>query len=214
MSAAERIKKERFIALARNVPPELMEDLAAALSDGGVRVFEAAFNPADPDTIEKTARFIRAGLKAGMLTGAGTVLTANAAEKARGAGAEFIISPNTDEKVIRRTKELGMASIPGALTPTEIVRAHELGADIVKIFPVLPDRIEYLKVIVQPLPHITFMVTGGVSPENAGAFLRAGAAAVAAGAGIVKGELLRNKNWAGIRRLAAEHVAAVKQEGF
>ena len=205
------IKQERFIALARHVGTDIIADVAKALYAGGIRILEITFDPGDPDTLKNTAGSIRIAAGTGMLIGAGTVLTVDAAVAAYEAGAAFIVSPNTDEKVIAKTKELNMLSIPGAYTPTEIVNAHEIGADIVKIFPVLPHQLDYVKVVSSPLSHINFMVTGGINPGNAADFLKSGAVAVAAGASIIKTELVRNKNWNEISRLAEEHLLAIKK---
>ncbi|MDD5728885.1 MAG: bifunctional 4-hydroxy-2-oxoglutarate aldolase/2-dehydro-3-deoxy-phosphogluconate aldolase [Victivallales bacterium] len=208
--AFEMIKKEKFIALARHVPPAAIPDLASALLKGGVKILEITFDPCDPDTVANTAEAISLANAAGMLTGAGTVLNVEMVDAAFNAGAEFIISPNTDREVIERTKELGLLSIPGAYTPSEIVCAFKFGADIVKIFPVLPHQTDYVKVVSSPLAHIPFMVTGGVNQDTAADFLNAGAMIVAAGASIIKPELVAQKNWAEISRLAAKHVAAIK----
>lgn len=103
-----------------------------------------------------------------------------------------------------------MLAIPGAYTPSEIVKAYKLGADMVKIFPVLPHQIDYVKVVSSPLSHIAFMVTGGVNQDTAADFLNAGAVAVAAGASIIKPELVSQKNWNEISRLAEAHVMTIK----
>ena len=103
-----------------------------------------------------------------------------------------------------------MLSMPGAFTPTEIVEAYQAGADVVKIFPIRPDDISYLKVILPPLKHIPFMPTGGVNPQNAGEFIRLGAVAVAAGATVVLPDALRRGDYAAIREAARAHVEAVQ----
>lgn len=211
MDSFSVIKKERFIALARHVNLEIIADVAKALYAGGIRILEITFDPSDPDTLKKTAEAIKISIAAGMLTGAGTVLTVDAVEAACAAGAEFIVSPNADEDVISRTKELNMLSIPGTYTPTEIVRAKKIGADIVKIFPVLSHQLDYIKVVTSPLSHIDFMITGGINPDNVAAFLNTGAIAVAAGASIIRQDLLQDKNWQGISRLAEAHLMSIKK---
>ena len=100
-------------------------------------------------------------------------------------GAEFIVSPNTDAEVISLTKENGMLSIPGAFTPSESVTAHKLGADIVKIFPIEPHNISYLKNILSPVSHIPFITTGGVNEDTADELMKTGADALAAGASVI-----------------------------
>lgn len=211
MDALSFIKQERFIALARHVPLEAMPELVRALHHGGVRILEVTFDPCDPETLLKTRKAIEITRDSGMLAGAGTVLSVEMAEAAHAAGASFALSPDTNAQVIRRTKELGMLSIPGAYTPTEIVNAYALGADIVKLFPILPHQVDYVKVVMSPLAHIPFMVTGGVNPDTAAAFLAAGALAVAAGASLTKPDLLRSKNWAEISRIANLHMDATRK---
>ena len=211
MDAFSLIKQQRFIVLARHVSAGAMEDVVKALYKGGIRILEITFDPCDPDTLRNTSKAIKTSIAGGMMTGAGTVLTVVEAEAAHAAGARFIVSPNTNAQVIRRTKELKMLSIPGAYTPSEIVNAHELGADIVKIFPVLPDQLDYIKVVTSPLSHIAFMVTGGINPDTVAGFLNAGAVAVAAGAAIIKPELVRDKNWEEISKLSRMHLDAIKR---
>lgn len=210
MDTFEIIKRERFIVLARHINIDVMEELIKALYEGGIRVLEITFDPSDNDTLAKTAACVAKALESKMLVGAGTVLNTAMVEVAYKAGAKFIVSPNTDIKVIRGTKELNMLSIPGAYTPSEIVRAHEFGADLVKIFPVLAYQVDYIKVVTGPLSHINFMVTGGINSETAPLFLEAGASVVAAGASIIKPELVHAKKWREITMLAAAHQKAIK----
>lgn len=208
------IKQEKFIALARFVPPEAMEKVAEALYNGGVRLFEIPFNPSRKNTIEETKESIKAARRAAggkLAIGAGTVVSIDFLEAAYEAGASFIVSPNTNINIISRTKELGLLSIPGAYTPTEIQSAYDAGADIVKVFPITVNDIPYLKNIMTPLSHIPFITTGGVNQDTAAAFLEAGAIAVAAGASIVKPELVREGNYAEITRLAKMHIDSVKK---
>ena len=208
----ETIFRERFIAILRGIAPSDVPPVMEALAKGGIRIVEITFDMLDPETRAKTAESIRHSIAAGMLTGAGTVLEPDMVDAAVEAGAEFIISPNSDEAVIRRTKQLGKLSIPGNFTPAEVVNAYRMGADIVKLFPVLPEWVNYVKVVHSPLPHIPLLVTGGVTTVNAGKILQAGASAVAAGASLVSSELVRAKDWAEITRRAAAFVAAVKAE--
>jgi 2-dehydro-3-deoxyphosphogluconate aldolase/(4S)-4-hydroxy-2-oxoglutarate aldolase len=124
-----------------------------------------------------------------MEVGAGTVTSVELAELAHSAGAKFIISPDSNPAVIRRTKELGMVSLPGALTPSEAMIAHNAGADFVKLFPISDLGVGYVKAVRAPLSHIDFMAVGGVNTDNLKSFLDAGCV----GAGI--GGCLVNKKW-------------------
>lgn len=124
-----------------------------------------------------------------MLVGAGTVLNTKQVELTAQAGGSYIIAPNVDVNVIRRTVELGMVSMPGAMTPTEIVVAHDAGAEFVKLFPAANLGTDYVKAIRAPLSHIKLLAVGGVSEKNFADFLKVGMV----GAGV--GGNLANKTW-------------------
>ena len=110
-------------------------------------------------------------------------------ELAASAGAKYIISPDVNVDVIRRTRELGMVSLPGAMTPTEVMTAHNAGADFVKLFPVGNLGIPYVKAIRAPISHVKLLAVGGVNEDNVADFLHAGLV----GAGV--GGNLANKKW-------------------
>lgn len=195
------IRRERFMAILRNMPMDKFEKTVQALFEGGIRIFEVTYNPSKSDTIEtvnKSFEIIKANFGQEAYLCAGTVVKTEFVTAAHKAGAKCIVSPNTDGKIITLTKQLGMTSIPGAFTPTEICNAYELGADLVKIFPILPDNIGYLKNVISPLSHIPFVTTGGVRIDNAREFLEVGATAVAAGVTLVPNEMLSNDDYAGI----------------
>jgi 2-dehydro-3-deoxyphosphogluconate aldolase / (4S)-4-hydroxy-2-oxoglutarate aldolase len=131
-----------------------------------------------------------------VLLGAGTVLDPETARLAILAGAEFLISPALNVKVIEMTRRYSKVSIPAGLTPTEIVTAWEAGADFVKVFPCgAMGGADYIKALKAPLPHVEMIPTGGVSLETAPAFLKAGAAAVAVGGEIVDKKAVKEKRW-------------------
>lgn len=111
------------------------------------------------------------------------------------AGAEYIISPNTNEAVIRRTRELGMVSMPGAMTPTEILQAHDAGANFVKLFPTGWLGLKYLKDIMGPINHIKLIATGGITEENFGEFLKAGMVGAGVSSRLVDKKLREQGNY-------------------
>ena len=206
------IQKHRFVGILRHIPEELALDVAKAMYEGGVRIFEITFNPSKPDTAEETARVIqnlRAHFGSDVCIGCGTAVSVDLAQAAIEAGAEFVVSPCTDADVIRYTKDHGAIAIPGAYTPTEIVQAYRLGADIVKLFPILPDGLPYLKNVISPLSHIPFMVTGGINPTTIRSFLDTGAVAVAAGATIATRELALNGDFETILANAQKHTEQI-----
>ena len=121
-----------------------------------------------------------------MYVGAGTVTSTALVDLAAEAGALYIISPDTDVEVIRRTRELGLVSMPGAYTPTEAKTAFNAGADFIKLFPCVGDGPGYVKALCAPLNHIPFLAVGGVDVNNAAAYIKAGAVGVGVGSSLVK----------------------------
>ena len=154
-----------------------------AIREGGISVLEITMTvPNAFSVIEQvTARF---GSDA--LVGAGTVLDAEDAKSCIASGAQFIVSPALNLETIAYCREQGVAVMPGALTPTEVVQAWNAGADFVKVFPAgAVGGPSYLKALKAPLPHIELVPTGGVSLKTAADFIRAGAAALGVGSDLV-----------------------------
>lgn len=209
----ELIKKYKLIAIIRNVEREDLIPLCNALYEGGVRLVEITFS-SDGLCDERTAQDIRliAEHFAGKLAvGAGTVVTTEQVLMTRDAGGQFIISPNTSKDVIGETKKSGLVSIPGALTPTEIIDAYSFGADFVKVFPVGKSGCEYIKAIKAPLSHIPILAVGGVDLNNLGEYLAAGVNGVGIGSNIVHKEYIKQKDFAAIQRLASEYVEIIEE---
>lgn len=209
----ELIKNYRLIAIIRNVEHEDLIPLCNALYEGGVRLVEITFSY-DELRDERTAQDIRLVTEhfAGKLVvGAGTVVTPKQVLMTRDAGGKFIISPNTSEAVINETKKCGLVSIPGALTPTEIVNAYSFGADFVKVFPVGKSGSEYIRAIKAPLSYIPLLAVGGVDLNNLREYLGTGIIGVGIGSSIVHNGYIRQKNFAAIQRLASEYVEIIEE---
>jgi Entner-Doudoroff aldolase len=134
-----------------------------------------------------------------LAVGAGTVLTAEEVERVADAGGEFIVSPNRDQRVIGRTKQLGLASLPGCFTPSEIVEALDAGADAIKLFPVQPLGIDFVRAIQGPFPGLRLVPTGGVTPEMAQRYYAAGAWAVGVGSELMRGPLTSESDFDTLR---------------
>ncbi len=184
-----QIEKNKIIAIMRGVEVGDAVRVAEALYKGGIKFVEVTFNQSDTNSFIDTANMIKAiktAMAGKMCVGAGTVITKEQLQLAYDAGAEYIISPDTDENIIRKTVEMGMVSIPGAYTATEVKKAHNAGADFVKLFP---SSISYLKAIKAPLSHIKFLAVGGIDLSNAKEFIKAGAT------GIGVGGFLVNQSW-------------------
>lgn len=209
----EAILKEQIVVILRRVPIDKIGKLAQALVAGGIRLLEVTFDQVDPDpigTYQASIRAIREAVGNQLTLGSGTTLTAEQVDAAQAVGAQFIISPNADEDVIRRTKELGMVSIPGAMTPTEICQAYKWGADIVKLFPADDLGYHYIWNIRGPITHIPLMATGGVNAETIPLYFKQGIQAVGTGGSIVKRDLLEAEDYDAIRELAKKHVDAIR----
>ena len=181
MKPWDLIEKSKIIAIVRGLSPAHMLHLADALYAGGVSLIEVTFNQANPETWKDTAGAIQALSKektGQVLAGAGTVMNTEQLHLAADAGAQYIISPGTNEDVIRETKRLGLVSLPGAFTPTEITNAYDMGADAVKVFPAGIVGPEYIKAIRAPISHIPLLAVGGVDAKNCASFLKAGCVGV------------------------------------
>ena len=203
-----------LIVIFRGVDIEKIPATVNALYEGGARIVEVAFNPSDENTIAKTTAIIKKiyetmGDK--LVVGAGTVIKKEFVDAAYKAGAKFIYSPNTDTKIIKRTKKLGMVSIPGAFTPSEVMTAYNAGADIIKMFPITKDDIGYLVNITRPLSHVPFICTGGTNPDTIECFIKAGSKGVGTGISILKPELIENEDYAEITRLTKLHLDKIKE---
>lgn len=192
-STAARLTEGRIIAIVRGVASEDMLPLVRALEAGGVRAIEVTFDQRAPESWPDTLSAIRAiadEFNGRVLPGAGTVLTPEQVRMAHDAGATYIISPDVDEAVIAQTRALGMASLPGALTPTEIMRAVRAGCDIVKIFPAGELGAGYIKSIRAPLGHVPMFAVGGVNAANAAEFMRAGVSGLGVGGALTDRALI------------------------
>jgi len=197
------IYEKKIIAIVRGMEECVMLPLAEALLAGGVCMMEVTFNQNKPETFEATAKSITVLQETfgnQLLVGAGTVVTLTQLELARNAGALYIVSPNTDTDIIKNTHSLGLVSLPGAMTPSECLVAHNAGADFIKIFPASDLGSNYLKAIMAPLNHINFLAVGGVNEKNAAEFIKAGASGLGVGGNLV------NKEW-----IAAGHFDRITQ---
>ena len=197
----------KVIAILRGMAPEVCVKLAAAYQEGGIRLVEVTFNQVG--RLEDTVTAIRVIRSAhpGMHVGAGTVLTAEQLDLAIGAGAEFIVTPNTNPELIRKANAAGLVTMPGAMTPTEAVTAWEAGSDYVKVFPAGSLGPGYVKALVAPLSHIPFLAVGGVSSGNVGDFVRAGCVGAGVGGNLTNREWIAAGAWDRIAETAKALVA-------
>ena len=206
-AVVDRIRTERAVAVIRTDSVERAVGAAEAVIAGGFRIIEITFSFADATVaISKLAQ----NNERDLLIGAGTILTRAHVHEAVEAGARFLVSPCLLPEVIDAAHELQVAIIPGAFTPTEIYKAHSLGADIVKIFPAVKFGPEYLRAVRGPLPQIPIMPTSGVDTSNIAEWFRAGAVAVGAVSSVLDPVLIREGDWAELTKRACEFINAVQ----
>lgn len=209
----DKITEEKLIVIIRGVEKEKLIPLCEAMYEGGVRLVEITFDMKGNTTPEQTSEYVSMLVKhfeGRMLIGAGTVVTLEQAKAAYMGGAKYLISPNTDEKIIRFANEHNIVSIPGAMTPTEIVNAYNYGADFIKVFPSDSLGLGYIKAVRAPLSHIPMLAVGGVTVDNVSDFLATGVAGVGVGSSIVKKSLIDAENYDEIVNLAREYCLAIK----
>jgi 2-dehydro-3-deoxyphosphogluconate aldolase/(4S)-4-hydroxy-2-oxoglutarate aldolase len=204
--AVAEVEKLGVVAIIRMPDPAALRAVVDALAEGGVRALEVTMTV--PRAIELIAE-IAPTLPSDFLFGAGTVLDADTVRRAVSAGAQFIVSPVFRRDVISAAHEEGVPVMPGCFTPTEILDAWDMGADLVKVFPATSVGPGYLKDIRGPLPQVKLMPTGGVSLDNAGDWLRAGAVAVGVGSALVDTQAIAAKNFKVIADNAKRIVANV-----
>ena len=200
--ALTRIKAAKLVAILRHVPTEKLDGVVEALMAGGVRVLEFTFDHDRADCVKENAEKIRHTVeKYGdrVLVGCGTALTVQEVEAAGDAGACLVISPNVDYGVIRRTRQLGMVSMPGALTPT------------VKLFPAGTLGVSYIKAVRGPLAYIDMSAVGGVKPENVAEFLDAGVCGFGVGGQLVLPDAVKTGDFAAIQARAKAFTDAIAQ---
>jgi len=181
--------------------------IAHALQDGGLNCVEITMTtPGALRAIEEAG-----GKLEGVTMGAGTVLDGTTARQAILAGAEFLVTPTVEPDVIEMAHRYGVVVIPGAMTPTEILTAWEMGADMVKVFPASVLGPGYLKAVRGPLPQIPLVPTGGITADNAGEFIHAGAAMVCAGGWLVDKKAVAEGRYEFLTERARQLLNAVRK---
>lgn len=194
-----------ILGIIRGADKSNIHEVISAAIAGGINQLEITLNTPDALELIKIASKSRE-------VGAGTVLNVKEAVAAVAAGARFIVSPLTDLETIKYCKKNKIPVYPGALTPTEIWRAWEVGADMVKVFPIKlfggPDYVRELKA---PFNEIKILACGGVSPQNIKEYFEAGAAAVAVGNSVFNRDLMEKRNFKLIEQKARELVQALSR---
>lgn len=202
------IETTGVVAVVRLTDAAQAAGVAAALSAGGVRAIEITMTV--PRAVELIAE-LSDSLHADVIVGAGTVVDPDTAEAVIGAGARFVVSPVLRPAVIDVCKRHDVAAMPGCFTPTEILTAWEAGADIVKVFPATALGPTFFKDIRGPLPQLRLMPTGGVTRDNAGEWIRAGAVAIGVGTALVDQRAVTAGQFEVLADNARHFVQAVQQ---
>ncbi len=196
-----------IIAIIRGYDKDNIREIIRSLIKGGISVLEVTMNTEGAASIIKELKDEFGG-KA--LFGAGTVLNGEDALSAFDAGAEFIITPTLNTEVIRLANRHEKPIIAGAMTPTEILTAYESGADFVKVFPAGILGPDYIRQIKGPLPNIPLVAVGGVTLDNAGEFIKAGAVSLGIGGSIIRKDAVEKGDWRSITDLASHFMAKVR----
>jgi len=203
---ARQIEQLGVVAVIRMKDPANVRASVDALVAGGVRALEVTM------TVPRAVELIRElapTMPAGFLLGAGTVTDAATARAVIDAGASFIVGPVFRPEVIAACHERDVPAIPGCFSPTEILAAHDAGADIIKVFPATALGPQFIKDVRAPLPHVKLMPTGGVTLDNAGDWIRAGAVAVGVGSALVDAAAIESRRFDVITTNAQRVVASV-----
>jgi 2-dehydro-3-deoxyphosphogluconate aldolase/(4S)-4-hydroxy-2-oxoglutarate aldolase len=207
------VKENKVISIVRLPDKETLIPAVEALYEGGIRLIEVTFDRSGKISAEEICSMISALVKhfeGRMYIGAGTVTHLSEVDLAVNAGATFIISPNCDPEIIKRSRELGAVSIPAAFTPSEIVCALNNGADYVKLFPADQVSRGYVKAVSAPISDAKLLAVGGVSAENARDFMDMGFYGIGVGSNLYNKKLIANGDYAAVTSLAKQFVDAVK----
>ena len=207
-AVVRQIEELGIVAVIRLKDPGKLRAVIGAIADGGVRALEVTMTvPGAVDLI----RGLAPALPSGFLLGAGTVLDAATAVEVVDAGAQFVVSPVFRTAIIDACHARDVAALPGCFTPTEILEAWDADADIVKVFPATALGPTYLKDIRGPLPQVKLMPTGGVTLDNADAWIGAGAVAVGVGTSLLDAKAIADGAFDVLRANAERIVANVRK---
>lgn len=203
----DALARSRLIAVLRLDDYDRAIEISRALITGGVTAIEFTLTGAGAYAAITN---VCAEFADTAQIGVGTVLDADAAGRAIEAGAQFVVTPVVRPAVINACRERGVPVLCGAMTPTEVLTAHEAGADIIKIFPARPAGPQYLRDLLGPLPHLRLVPTGGIDARNVGDYLAAGAFAVGIGGSLVPPQAVAQGDWEDISTRARACVEAVR----
>ena len=206
-SIVRRLEKQGAVAVVRLNDADAVGWVADTLIGAGLHALEITLTV--PGAIDQIAALTQR-LGDDHLVGAGSVLTADDAARAIDAGARYVVSPASGDGVIECAASRDVPVMQGCFTPTEALRAHALGADVIKIFPADIVGMPFFKAVLAPMPHLKLMPTGGVTPENAGDWIRAGAIAVGVGSALLGKEIVARRDTAALEARTDTLLASVR----
>jgi 2-dehydro-3-deoxyphosphogluconate aldolase / (4S)-4-hydroxy-2-oxoglutarate aldolase len=202
----EKVKVLGLLAVIRGPSPELTVQMVEALVNGGVKGIEITYSTPDAEEVVKT---LAKKFGDSIVLGMGTLTKPEQAESAKAAGASFLVSPICETKLVKAMIKTGLLTMAGALTPTEVFQAYNLGADVIKIFPGSLGGPAYIKALKGPFPYIPMMPTGGVNAGNVVEWFSTGVVAVGAGSELCPPQLAKDGKFDEISKRASEFVQVV-----
>jgi 2-dehydro-3-deoxyphosphogluconate aldolase/(4S)-4-hydroxy-2-oxoglutarate aldolase len=202
----EHVAQNGVVAILRGVDPSILVPLGQALADAGVGAIEITLNS---EGALQGIMALKEAIGKKLPIGAGTVMTGEDAHAAIKAGATFVLTPHLAQETLAVCCQAKIPAVIGVMTPSEAVRAYDLGCEMVKIFPAASIGANYFRELRGPLPQIATMAVGGVNKDNAVEFIKAGARAVGAGGQLVDFAAAARGDWEAVKRKANEIVVAV-----
>ncbi len=203
----KRILAEKAVAVVRLDSEKNICKMTEALIEGGISIIEITLTT--PNALSIISK-LKSEFDNKILIGAGSVLNSKKASDSINAGVEFVVSPIFSKEIIDISMQANIASMIGAFTPTEIHKAYDYGADVIKVFPADVVGMSFFKSVLAPMPHLKLMPTGGVSLTNAGDWLKAGACAVGVGSALINKKAIAEGNFEKIRNNATLIISSVK----
>lgn len=203
----EKVKNLGLLAVIRGPSAELTVNMVEALVNGGVTGIEITYTTPNAEDV---VRALAEKFGSSIILGMGTLTKPEQAESAKAAGANFLVSPVCETKLVEAMVKTGLMTMAGALTPTEVFQAYGLGTDVVKIFPGSTGGPAYIKALKGPFPYIPMMPTGGVKASNVPDWFAAGVVAVGAGSELCPPQLAREGRFVEISQKAAEFVKIIQ----
>lgn len=205
---SQLLTKVPIIPVLRKVPYEKSRAIIQSLVDGGIQSIEITMDSDYAVEIIHETKSLFGDL---LSIGAGTVMSKEDCDNAIAAGAQFLVSPHLNEEIVKYAASKGLLVIPGVFTPSEIVRARELGATIVKLFPSSVLGPQFVKDVRGPLGDLSIMCTGGITKETAKTYLDAGAVAIGAGGALLKEKYIRENDWSGLEEETKEWISKIEE---